>query len=156
MAAHVSKTENMSAFLGKRDPKVAAKRLKENEAWFRTRDEVTGMMGSGDWSAAEGRHLAGLHVVLFESVYGVKCSELAGPGRHYAAQKAEELLELRFDGDVGAMVAYVRWVWEREVSREKWRREYGKDGGCLSYRWLFGEGKTLDEYTLACARRARQ
>lgn len=144
---------NMDEFLKGRSGRQAGKRLQEEQVRIATRQQVCSMMESGDWSEAESKHLIGLFIVLFERVYGVPCSELSGPSRFYAAKQAGELLEERFDGDAGAMVHYMRWAWEREAEREQWRRQNRRDGATMNWRWMFAPGKTLDEYTLAQARR---
>jgi hypothetical protein len=130
-----------------------AKRLREAAVVDGQRHECAEMMRSGDWSAAGPAHLVALFAMLFERVYGVPCGEVAGPARFYAAKMVGGLLRDEFGGDPGAVAAYLRWAWEQEAGRERWRREHHRDGGHLSYRWVLQAGRTLDEYRLSLARR---
>jgi hypothetical protein len=144
----------IEAFLGNRTGQASAKRLRDREDWTALRGEVERMMRSGEWDEAEPRHFAGLHAVLFEKVYGVQCSEMQGPGRFQAAKMAAQLLVDQFAEDPARLVHYVRWAWEREAGREKWRRDNARDGGSMSFRWVLQEGRTLDDYRIFAARKA--
>ena len=136
-------------FLKGRNAGRSAKRLQEREVRDRLRAEVKVMMVSGEWSGAKYLHVAVLFGILFEKVYRVPCSELEGQGRFYAAHAAEDLCEQYFEGNKGALVAYVRWAWEREAEQQRRR-----PGRLLNWRWVLNPGFTLDDYAAACARRA--
>ena len=139
-------------WLGSRSARQSAKRLREHDAREAVVLKTRAMMASGDWRDAGGIHVVELFGLLFAMVYGVACSELSGSARFYAAHAADDMVDQCFDGDVGAAVVYVRWAWEREAGREQWRRQHGRAGGMLSWRWVLRAGQTLDEYRLAQAR----
>ena len=153
-SAPAKKTAAMDAFLGRRamPRKPRAKTITPSKMSVAAR-EASAMMGTGDWSEAQGRHLVALFCLLHEKVYGVD-SGMTSAECFFASGMAKQLMDRDFGGDPGALVAFVKWTWEREVSREKWRRENQKDGGSIGYRLQFG-GRLVTDYKLAMARRAK-
>jgi hypothetical protein len=156
MARDDDKTARMDAFLGpKAGPKKTRAKSIPASAMLRARQQIVPMMVDGDWNEAKGRHFVALFLVLHEAVYKVPCSEMDGPTCFYAAGMAKKLQDQHFDGSPGALVAFVKWTWERESSREKWRRENSRDGGQIGYRLQFG-AKFITDYRLAMARKEQQ
>jgi len=148
------RNREMDAFTGKR--KGATSKLHDREVDQQLGDRVWEMRRSTDWSEAEGQHFAVLFGQLYGQVYGVPCGDLSGPGKFYAAKMANALILERadvFKGNPARFADYMRWAWEEEAKTEKWRRDQGKDGGCLSYRQLFKQGRWLDRYVLSIKRR---
>ena len=143
---------DIGSWLGSRSTRQSVKRLRERGAHVRITEETRAAMASGSWVDATGIHVVELFAMLFARVYGVPCSELQGQARFSAAHMADDLADECFDGDVGALVLYVVWVWERERGREQWRRTHGRTGGVLNWRWVLRTGQTLNEYRLAAAR----
>ena len=117
----------------------------------RAASETMAMMASGDWSRALGRHFVALFDVLHRRVYGVDAG-LDSTDCFWAASMAKRLQDGTFGGDPGALVAFVKWTWERELSREKYRRENGRDGGQIGYRLQFGT-RLVTDYRIAMERR---
>lgn len=102
-------------------------------------DDVERMRESGDWGAATARHFVALYEALHLEVYGAAApdSETAR-GRQNAAFAAGKVLREEMGGDPAEMAAFMVWAWEREVGRERWRRENNRPGGRLGWRLLFG------------------
>lgn len=133
-------------------PRKARARTIPDAAWERARREAEAMMRTGEWGEALPRHFVAAYALLHERVYGVADGELAPPVRLRAAAAASRCLDHEFGGDRGAMAEMVRWAWQRELEREKWRRANGRQGGKLTA-WL-QFGRVVTDYRLAQARRA--
>lgn len=118
----------------------------------RARVEVEAMMKSGEWEGTSARHLVALYALMHERVYGVAAAELGPKERYTSCLRAGTLVKREFGGDYVEAVEFMRWAWTREKSREKWRRENGKDGGRIGPGLMFG-GALLTDYRLAMARR---
>jgi hypothetical protein len=123
----------------KREPKTTA------AAVAQARLEVERMGASGDWQKADALHLVLLYAELHRVVYGADALEMAAPrALAFAAKAARTLVESYFDGDYGAVVAFMRWVWHREQERDKWRRANGREVTRLSWRLQFSAAFVSD------------
>lgn len=120
--------------------------------YARARKEAEEMMSSGDWEGCAARHLVALYGMLHEKVYGVEAAELGPRQRHEATLIAGNFVKRHFGGDFVAAVECMRWVWNREASREKWRKENGRDGMRIGVRLMFGSGVFVTDYRVAVAR----
>lgn len=121
----------------------------------RTLAEVDVMMSTHDWSFANARHLVALYDRMHTKVYGVECAELGPAERYNTIMQANTLVKVEFDGDFEDAVDYMRWVWMREMNKEKWVRETGAQGGRITP-WLMFSKKFLTDYRLAMARRSNK
>ena len=110
----------------------------------RVHSEMEGMLQSRDWSAAEGEHLVALYSFLHREVYGVDALEVDAKSRAIAARLAEATTKKFFDGDFGACVSFMRGVWLREESREKWRRANSRDGQRIGWKWQWSAQLVTD------------
>lgn len=100
---------------------------------------------SGNWNAASPHHLVSLVASCHEEVYGVVDFELEAPKTFgLAAILAKNLLSKRFNGNVQAMVEFIRWTWKREKAREQWRIENQKEGKRISFRLQFSDSLFSD------------
>lgn len=116
--------------------------------------EVTAFRNGGDWSSATPRHFVALHEDLHEEVYGVP-TDMGSRERKLACFAASKCLRDDFGGDPAAMAEYVRWVWlDRELGRERWRRENKRGGGRLGWNLLFG--KAVGDYRLEVLRKGNR
>lgn len=77
---------------------------------------------SGDWIVADGKVLVGLCAVCHKMVYGLLPLELEKQQREFraATREASRILRVHFNNDIGAMVEFVKWVWQREKGRVEW------------------------------------
>lgn len=108
-------------------------------------EEADEMRRGRDWSEAGPGHLVSLWAWCHRAVYGVEAS--TSPRERASAHAlAKKLISDRFSGDARAAVAFVRWCWEREKGREKWRREQGKSGSVLGWRAQFGARYLFVDY----------
>ena len=110
----------------------------------RVHSEMEGMLQSRDWSSAEGEHLVALYSFLHREVYGVDALELDGKARAIAARLAEGTTKRYFEGDQGACVSFMMWVWRREEGREKWRRENQREGTRIGWKWQWSAQLVTD------------
>lgn len=114
--------------------------------------ELTSMMEDKRLDKADGAHFVALYADLHCRVYGIPPLDLDSKTRAIAASSARRMLQRDFDGDGRKMADFVSWVWTREKERETWRRENGKSGSRIEWRWMFGP-KMLTDYRLEMARK---
>lgn len=119
--------------------------------------DVVLMLKSGNWSDARPAHIVELYAWCHGTVYGVRPIELDTPGergrkeRMAAIGAARTLVDREFGGRVVECVTFLKWVWAREESREKWAKDNGKERGRLAWRALFCGRGILGDYLKACA-----
>lgn len=119
---------------------------------FATRGaEVRAMMVDGRWERALPVHYVAMYARLHEGVYGVAPGELGPTERVRACRLAKRMLEREFNQQCGEMALYIRWVWQREQSREKWRRQNQQPGRRITWMVMFG-GALLTDYRVELAR----
>lgn len=114
--------------------------------------EVDEMLRSGDWTGAGTRHLVALYDRMHLRCYGVEAVELGPSERFQAGMQASNMLKRHFADDLVSMVDYMLWAWNREIDRERYRRQHQQDGGRLGFRLMFG-GHLLSDYRCSLARR---
>jgi hypothetical protein len=107
-----------------------------NKGWSRTVEETAKMMQTGEWEGATGRHFSALFTILFHRVYKVD-ADMTSQDRAWAAGLANKMLREKFSDNAGEMAGFMRWCWQREESREKWRRDNSQSGSVMSWRWQF-------------------
>jgi hypothetical protein len=117
--------------------------------------EVDQMLRSGVWDGASARHLVALYDVMHQRAYGVAAAELGPAERYNAGLLAGNMLKREFGGDLVDMVNFMLWAWQREIEREAWRRENGRDGGRIGVRLMFNNA-LLTDYRIHLARRGRR
>jgi hypothetical protein len=119
------------------------------------RRDIEHMIPTGEWSEAGPGHIVSLYAWCHEKVYGIYPSELTNPFQYAKAMDAvRDISEYHFDGDPAECVAFVRWSWKREEDRERWRRDNGKSGSRLVWRFQFNDAMVTD-YLLDIARRRK-
>ena len=123
------------------------KRLRE-----RCKDEAMCRVRENNWEGAKASHFVALHQVLYEECYGVPL-DLGSREFKMAAMAAGQLLKNEFGGSPIDLLSFMRWVWKREMGREKWRRENNHNGGTLEWAHVFRGGKALRDYKIASNRR---
>jgi len=145
----------MRELYAEQEAKLARKKARSKtisaSVFNRARVEAEEMMRSRDWKNATARHLVALYDLMHEKVYGVEAIELGPSERHKAALMAGNAIKRFFNGDVEACVEFLRWVWTREMGREKWRRENGQSGQRIGIRLMFS-GSLVTDYRVDLAR----
>ena len=101
---------------------------------------------TGDWSRATPLTFVVLYELRFADVYG-QDPALTARDRQLASFRASALLRDQFDDDLGAMAAFVLWVWKREREREEYRRARKSAGGVVSWQVQFN-AKLAVEYRI--------
>lgn len=102
-------------------------------------EEARSMLARRNFGCLTTNHLVALYRLCHLEVYGVDASELEdGRAWALAAIEAARLCGREFGGKPEAAVTFVRWVWRREAEREAWRRENGKSGGRIGWKFQFG------------------
>lgn len=116
-------------------------------------DEVNAMLREGKWSEATAKHFVALYADLHFRVYGIEPADLDPKQRLAAVSMASSMMQNEFGGSAIEMAEFVRWAWSREKERETWRRENGRQGSRLTWRFQFGRS-LLTDYRLERARKA--
>jgi hypothetical protein len=153
-------SKGMQALLDKDAAKQARRKAKPKtiaaSQFDRARHELDTMIETGDWSSARAGHLVALYDKMHLKCYGVPCSELGPAERFNAAMMAANLVKREFNGDFKKAVIFMQWVWTREISNEKWRRENGRtDARRIGARLMF-TGSLLTDHRVALARTRAQ
>src|SRR5208282_5697737 len=133
----------LDTFLPKTDKKPRSKTISDS-VFAKVRLGVERMIKSGDWSSATPRDFVALYAMLHNRVYGVEPEELTSSARLYAASLARKLLDRSFGGDPWEFADFIRWVWIREESREKWRQQNSVSGGRIHWRLQFNGALVTD------------
>ena len=131
--------------------------------WKRALAEAREMAAKESWAGARPIHFVAIHAVLFEEVYEFEPLDLTPATRMAACGMASALAKGLFlyghegvnQGEAAArVVAYVRWVWEREREREDWRRRNSRGGQTVGWRLVFGRS-LLNEYANDARRKSK-
>lgn len=136
----------------KKERRKSRSKTISNSVFEKASREVDAMIRSGDWEKVTTRHLVALYDRMHFKCYGVEAVELGPSERYNAMMQAGGMVRREFGGSCEEAVEFMRWAWTREISREKWRRENGKDGGRIGIRLMFG-GALLTDYKLHLARK---
>jgi hypothetical protein len=113
--------------------------------------EVNAMMLTQDWSEFSARHVVALYDLMFKKTYGIE-PVMTAAERHRFVMQAAQFVKREFGDDFDAALDFYQWLWAREIDREKWRRENGREGGSLSM-WSMVASKPLNEYRLSLTRK---
>lgn len=127
-------------------PKVAKK------PWERALDSAQFRIRTGEWSDATARELVAAYALLFERVYGV-APALAPKERAVASFSAKRFLDAEFGGDRDELSVYLKWVWTRELNREKWRRSQPVQRAQGGLHWRVVFGAAVNDWRVDAARR---
>jgi hypothetical protein len=104
------------------------------------------------WDGTKPSELVALYGWLHRAVYGVD-SAMTGRDWSFATMQAGRLIAKEFAGDAVEAVDFVRWTWQREQGREKWRQAHGKiDGTGIGWRLQFAPGYLLTDFRITKAR----
>jgi len=146
-AANVKALDLASMMPSDKAPKITPAKMR------RFLQDALERLGTGNWVGAKPSSIVALYGVCHERVYGCSPAELSN-GLTYllATAAAARQTKEEFGGDPIRAVEFMRWVWVREESREKWRRENGRDGGRISWKLQFGKALVTD-YRIAMARK---
>lgn len=135
--------------------KTRAERGLFTRAKFTTRaKEVEAMRQSGEWENATAQHFVALYAILHNLVYGIEPLELNDTTRTKAVILASQCLKKHFTGDSSQMAMFMGYVWTKEKSREKWRRDNQREGGRIG--WYLQFNGTLITDWITNARRKGQ
>jgi hypothetical protein len=117
---------SLSLTVGKQRPKQARKGTRSGRLESLV-VEVDKMVSDGHWPEDKKKPetLVALFCWAHEAVYGVSCVADTAKLFNGAVSAAKKLIADEFGGSFDDTLEYVRWVWKREQSREKWRRENG-------------------------------
>jgi hypothetical protein len=138
----------------KPEKKPVKRRGPKAETFAKLSEEAFELIGSKRWSELTPRHLVAQWCKLHEHFYGVPVyQEVDGKAGLAAIAMAKTLVEREFRGDYEKACAFMRWTWQRERGREKWRREMGRSGGRIGWRLQFSSTLVTD-YRLDLARRS--
>lgn len=110
------------------------------------------MKEAQQWEVFEPKHFVALYCLLHHHVYGVMPNEVR---QHYAmaSRKAGDMLEQEFGGERKRMVDFMRWVWSREINRNK-KRDQDNDFR-IGWRLQFAPTYVSD-YRVARARKGKK
>ena len=98
----------------------------------RARVETQAMIDTQDWSACTNRHFVALYDLMHAKIYGVD-SMLSASDRHRFFLLVSGFVKRHFGPNIGEAINYFRWLWQREIGREKWRNETGREGVRMTY-----------------------
>lgn len=106
--------------------------------------DAAAMMKSGDFSTAKPLVIYALYCLMHEAVYGIATPETTTNDRRNGCFMVSGLLRREFNGDVVALVDFVRWSWNREVEKLKWAKSKGFVPRRLSARIQFSNAHLAD------------
>lgn len=132
------------------------KTRKERNVFTRTKfttrvKEANEMRQSGEWERATAQHFVALYAILHKLVYEIEPLELNDTVRTKAVIMASQCLKKHFNGDSSQMAMFMDYVWTKEKSREKWRRDNQREGGRIGWYRQF-DGSLVTDW-IADARR---
>lgn len=111
---------------------------------------------SGEWdTASPARYselLVGLYIVCHEKVYTVYPTELNPEIFAVAVGAARKMLYDQFDGKVFDAVQFMRWLWTREIGKERWRKENAVEARRIDWRSQFSGAYFITDYRIHLAR----
>lgn len=139
---------------GKLTPKKRAPRSRSiaSSTFDRTMLETQDMIRTGEWEDAAVRHLVALFTIMHTRCYGI-APTLSGSELYLLTGFVAGFVKRAFAGDMRKTLEYLRWVWTREMSTEKWRRENHREAGRRLTLRIIVSNSLLDDYRVAMARR---
>lgn len=118
--------------MGNLVPKRRAKRSIAAAVYSRTEFETQAMIDERNFDGCQIRHLVALYAIMHKKCYGVEVV-MSSTERYTATARMGRFARTMFGGDLDKVIDYLRWLWTREMSREKWRRENNHGGGTISF-----------------------
>lgn len=107
------------------------------------------------WDQVNAGTVLGLYAVLHEKVYGVFPGSVTDGEFDVAARTAGSVCQKSFRGSWYEVVKFMRWVWQREVGREKIRAARGQtDVKTIRPTFMFSR-YLLEDYETAMVRTRR-
>jgi hypothetical protein len=138
------------------DKKRPKRKLNAKAALASAIADVLVMMQTKAWQRASARHFVALFAWLHGEVYGVHPEELHDPKAYMASVAcAKRMLGIDFGDEADRMVGFVRWVWARERTIEKKRRDAGNDarGRRITWQLQFAARNLLIDYRVELMRK---
>jgi hypothetical protein len=120
----------------------------------KTLEETREMITSGDWAGFSARHVLALYDLMHEKCYGV-APIMTSKERHTAVLAGGGFVKRIFDGSFEDAVEYFRWIWDREIGREAWRKAEQKETRPMSFYWSIST-RLVNDYRVAMANRRRR
>jgi hypothetical protein len=111
-----------------RSKTIAASRFSKTIA------ETRAMLESGDWEGFAARHVLALYDLMHEKCYLVAPVMTSGE-RHRATLAAGLFVKNVFGGVYDDAVEYFRWLWDREIDRQEWRKRNAKPTNPMAFYW---------------------
>jgi len=108
------------------------------------------MIVSSDWTEARAIDFVALYTSMHEKVYGV-APVMTSADRLNASFAAAACMRTHFGNEPQELADFIWWTWKREIGREKFRRENGRDGGSISWALQFS-GRLLTDYRISMVR----
>lgn len=136
-AVQPKKALSMDAFA---PPKAKPKKTFQTNKGTRDRvlKEAAEFRAKNDWSKAKPSHFVALYSDCHDKVYGFRPIELeTGKDFALATLAASRLLQTHFKNNREVMLEFIRWTWQREEGRERWRRQNSTSGQRLGWRLQF-------------------
>jgi hypothetical protein len=99
---------------------------------------------TGEWCDASSPTIVGLYAYQHEIVYKEMPLELEQKMEFKRAAGMAKTTIQAFDGDVDAVVEFMKWAWKREQGRIKWSKDNGRERNRFSYRFLFSASQITD------------
>ncbi len=112
-------------------------------------------MKERDWENLRPSDIVAAHAWCHGETYGAADGDLLGQGWGNACRAVGLMIKREFAGDAEEALGFLRWAWEREMRREKKRRNEGQDGEGrrLTWSFLFRKKFVLTDYRVELGRR---
>lgn len=138
----------------------ARKRSKASpaKAFHRASEQAAEMKDANDFASAEPKHFVGLYALLHHQVYGAAPIELEGDAYFAAVRESAKMLRDVFAGEPPKMANFMRWVWLRELKREKAANAATerRGGYRVGWRLQFASRALVTDYRVEIARAGRK
>jgi hypothetical protein len=152
-AARVKAAASVAAFVGKPKPKVKKKAGVRRSRIERAMERVQQRINDDTWKGADAESFVALFAWLHTEVYGVSPVEEMRTQWRGACSAARKLFADVFDDDPLTMLAFMRWVWNREAGYEQWRREHQSHGRRITWRLMFVSRALLTDWQIDVQRK---
>jgi hypothetical protein len=145
----------LESFAPPRKPKGKKLTLTDSE-WKDAKRRAHEWMTKGDWTDAWPRDFVAAYALLHNQVYGVEPSELTPEVRYRICAVVQNFLKREFHDDKNLFAEFMRWTWDREEGREKWRRENQRSGGRIAWQTQFMPSSILSDWRIDHVRRGHR
>lgn len=152
-AARAKAAASLSVFVGKVKAKPKRKASVRRDRIDRAMEHVRQRIDADCWEGADAENFVALFVWLHGEVYGVSPVEEMRTQWRGACSAARKLFADVFDNDPNLMLAFVRWVWNREAGFEAWRRQNQSHGKRITWRLMFVSRTLVTDYQIDVARK---